>query len=294
MNKFIKIVKRNIRRTPYQALAASMVMFLTFLTLLVFMVLSIGSARILQYYESKPQAIAIFKDNTTQTDVKAIQDALMQTGKVTTTRYVSHEEALQIYKDRNKNDPKLLELVTANILPTSLEVSTTSPQDLTLIAQMLRKEPVVDDIIVPEDVIQVLTKTTAVIRSVGSIVVGFLILFSILLLLMVIGFKIRIKRTEIEIMKLLGASSWFIRIPFILEGITYGVIGAFAAWVITYAVIWYFSPFLQFYLQGIPSTVISFPINPLLMLGLLFVALLIAVIIGALGSYGAVRRYLKI
>lgn len=287
--RVFKYVGKNIRRTPYQALAATMIMFLTFLTLLLFLIIALGSQKILQYYESKPQAIAFFKDNATQADVDAIKGALNQTGKVVDLRYVSKEEALQIYRDKNKDNPTLLELVTANILPSSLEISTVAPDDLKYVADILHKEPVVEEVVVPEDVIQTLTKATGIIRWVGGASVGFLIGFSLLVILMIIGFKIRIKRNEIEIMRLLGASTWFVRAPFLWEGITYAVMGAGFAWIATYAVIWYFTPFIQPSLAEISLL----PISPLLMLELLAVALMVAVIIGFVGSYSAVRRYLK-
>lgn len=267
-----------------------MVMFLTFLTLLLFLSLAAGSQKILKYYESKPQAIAFFKDNTSNSDVKAIENALTQTGKVTGLKYISKEEALKIYKDRNKDNPALLELVTANILPSSLEVSTVTPNDLSLIAEVLKKEPVIDQVIYPEDVIQSLTKATSIIRGVGAGAVAFLIAFAFLVIVMIIGFKIRIRRNEIEIMKLLGASNWFIRAPFILEGIIYGVVGGILAWAVTWAVLWYITPFVQPSLAEIQL----FPISPLFMLLLLLVATTVALIIGGLGSFGAVRRYLKL
>jgi len=282
-------VGKNIRRTPYQALAATMIMFLTFLTLLLFMLIALGSQRILQYYESKPQAIAFFKDNATQVDVEAIKGALNQTGKVTELRYVSKDEALQIYRDKNKDNPTLLELVTANILPSSLEISTVTPGDLKFVAQILQQEPVVEEVVVPEDVIQTLTKATGIIRWVGGVSVGFLVGFSILVILMIIGFKIRIKRNEIEIMRLLGASTWFIRAPFLWEGVVYAVMGATAAWICSYAIIWYFTPFIQPSLAEIEL----FPISPFIMIQLLLVALLSAIVVGFVGSFSAVRRYLK-
>lgn len=288
--KFAKLLQRNIRRTPYQALAASMVMFLTFFTLLLFLILAIGSQQILKYYESKPQTIAFFKDNTSESDISAIKNALNQTGMVTSLKYVSKEEALKIYQDRNKNNPTLLELVTANILPSSLEISTRDPKDLAPIAGILKKEPVVEEVVYPEDVVAALTKATNVVRIVGLVSVTFLTLFAFLVILMVIGFKIRLKRGEIETMRLLGASTWFIRAPFILEGIWYGVVGAFLSWILTYILLWYFTPFLQ----GALGEIKLLPVSWVLMMVLLLVALLAALLIGALGSYGAVRRYLKL
>lgn len=282
-------VGKNIRRTPYQAMAATMIMFLTFLTLLLFVLIAVGSQKILQYYESKPQAIAFFKDNATREDVSAIEGALKQTGKVKDLRYISKDEALQIYRDRNKNNPTLLELVTANILPSSLEISTQTPADLTTVAEILKQEPVVEEVVVPEDVIQTLTRATGIIRWVGGVSVGFLTGFSILVILMIIGFKIRIKRNEIEIMRLLGASTWFVRAPFIWEGITYALVGAVSAWITTYILTWYFTPFLQPSLAEIEL----FPVSPIIMLELLGIGIISAFFIGFIGSFSAVRRYLK-
>ncbi len=290
MSRAIEFARRNIRRTPFQAIAASMVMFLTFLALMTFIILAAGSQAALRYFESKPQVIAFFKEGTTAQDIQAIKNALRQETRVTNTKFISKEDALQIYREKNKNDPALLELVTANILPASLEISTQSPNDLAPIAEILKREPVVSDVIVPEDVVKTLTSVTKMIRIIGGSTVIFLMLFSTLVIVMIIGFKIRLKRNEIEIMRLLGASPSFIRNPFILEGIFYGAAGALLSWVITYAVLWYFTPFLQGYLGEVKFL----PINPLFMLTLLGSSLLLACFVGGIGSISAVRRYLKI
>lgn len=290
MNKSIQYAKRNIRRTPFQAAAAVMVMFLTFFSLLTFIQMAAGSQATLRYFESKPQVIAFFKEGTTDQDIQAIENALLQESRITNTKYVSKEDALHIYRDKNKNDPALLELVTANILPASLEVSTQSPEDLAPIADILKDEPVVSEVIVPEDVIATLTSLTWIIRVVGLATVGFLMIFALLVIIMIIGFKIRLKRGEIEIMRLLGASPSFIRNPFILEGIFYGVAGAISAWIVSWGLLWYFTPFLQGYLGEIKLL----PPDPLFMLILLVSVVIIALTIGGLGSFGAVKRYLKI
>ncbi|EKD89978.1 MAG: hypothetical protein ACD_32C00109G0020 [uncultured bacterium] len=290
MNRAIEFTRRNIRRTPFQALAASMVMFLTFLALQIFVIMAAGSQEALRYFESKPQVIAFFKEGTTNQDVSLIETALHQETRVTSTQFVSKEAALEIYRERNKNDPALLELVTANILPASLEISTQTPQDLQPIAEILKREPVISEVIVPQDVVQTLTSFTKVIRVTGGTIVGFLMVFATLVILMIIGFKIRLKRNEIEIMRLLGASPNFIRTPFILEGIFYGVTGAILTWAITYAGLWYFQPFLQGYIGEVKFL----PVNPLFMMALLGGSLILACFVGGIGSFAAVRRYLKI
>lgn len=290
MSRAISFAKRNIRRTPFQAIAASMIMFLTFLSLLTFILLAAGSQTALKYFESKPQVIAFFKEGTTNQDISTIENALHQESRVTKTKYVSKENALQIYRDKNKSDPALLELVTANILPASLEISTQSPNDLTPIADILKKEPVISEVIVPEDVVQTLTSLTRIIRLVGLSTVGFLMTFSVLIIIMIIGFKIRLRRGEIEIMRLLGASPSFIRNPFIFEGIFYGLFGALVAWIVSYGLLWYFTPFLQGYLGEVKLL----PVSPIFMLMLLGGVMIVALVIGGLGSMAAVRRYLKI
>ncbi len=290
MSRAIEFSRKNIRRTPFQAIAASMIMLLTFLALQIFVILAAGSQSSLRYFESKPQVIAFFKDGTTDQDVSAIENALHQETRVTNTKFVSKDMALKIYQEKNKNDPTLLELVTANILPASLEISTQTPQDLQPIAEILKREPVISEVIVPEDVVSTLTSVTRIIRFVGGGTVGFLMVFSTLVIVMIIGFKIRLKRTEIEIMRLLGASPSFVRNPFILEGMFYGIAGAILAWIISYSLLWYFTPFLQGYLGEVKLL----PVNPLFMLTLLGGSLLVACLVGAIGSFAAVRRYLKI
>lgn len=290
VSRTLSYVRKNIRRTPYQAFAACMVMFLTFFVLSVFALLALGSQKILTYYEQKPQAIAFFKDNTSDADIEAIKNALVGTGKVTDIKYVSKEQALEIYKERNKNQPLLLELVTANILPASLEISTAKPDDLGPIVEIIKIEPVIEEVVYPEDVVQTLSKAARLIRIVGIAAVSFLLTFSLLAILMIIGFKIRVQREEIETMKLLGASKWFIRTPYILEGIFYGLSGVILAWSSSYVIMWYITPFLQSKLGELQIL----PLSLSTMLALLGVEIIIAIIVGGFGSFGAVRRYLKL
>lgn len=290
MSRSVEFTKRNIRRTPFQAIAASMVMFLTFFALLTFLILGAGSEQTLKFFESKPQAIAFFKEGTTPEDVAAIENALKGESRVSATKFVSKDMALKKYQEANKDQPLLTELVNESILPASLEISTRSPEDLPAIADLLAQEPVVEQVFLPKDVIKNLTSVSGIIRAVGIAVVSFLLIFSTLVIVMIIGFKIRIRRTEIEIMRLLGASPSFIRNPFILEGIFYGVAGAISAWILSWALLWYFTPFLQGYLGEVKLL----PVDPLFMLILLAASVFLAIIVGGLGSISAVRRYLKI
>ncbi|MCX6726028.1 MAG: permease-like cell division protein FtsX [Candidatus Shapirobacteria bacterium] len=114
----------HMRRSPYQSLAAVLIMFLTFFISTVFVLTAGGFQIVLHYFETRPQVTAFLKDETTSSQIDFLQAELAQTGKVKETKYISKEEALVIYKEQNKNDPLLLEMVTASILPASIEVST--------------------------------------------------------------------------------------------------------------------------------------------------------------------------
>src|SRR5258708_30195479 len=114
-----KTAWHHIRRSPYQALAAIMIMMVTFLAVSVFAILIIGSSKIITYFESKPQVTAFFKDDAKQTDIDGLKGQLSSSGKIASIKFVSKDDALKIYKEQNKNDPLLLDLVTSDILPAS-------------------------------------------------------------------------------------------------------------------------------------------------------------------------------
>lgn len=289
MKQILRITWTHIRRSPYQSLAAVLIMLLTFLIISVFTFLIAGSQAILNYFETRPQVTAFFEDQVTLGQIDLLKAKLAETGKVKEMIYVSKEEALAIYREQNKDDPLLLEMVTANILPASLEVSTLNITYLGEIAEILRQEPGVEEVIFQQDVVEALQKWTTNIRLIG---IGLAIAFSLaglLIILVIIGMKVALRRSEIEIMELIGASRGFIRAPFLLEGIFYGIFGALIAWIISYVLLLYATPFLLDFLAGIPIL----PVPVFFMLAVLGGELLLGIIIGTLGSFIAVRRYLK-
>lgn len=287
--KTIKTSWKQIRRTPYQALTAVFIMMLTFLSISVFSFLVFGSSVVIKYFESKPQVTAFFKDEAKQSDIDQLSSNLKQTGKISKIRYVSKQEALQIYKEQNKNDPLLLDLVTADILPASLEISTEKIEDLGTVSDALKSSPYVSEVVYQKDIVSTLSKWTTAIRLIGTTVIVTLALVSIFIMMMVIGFKVSQKRDEIEIMRLLSATNWYIRTPFMLEGIFYGGIGTFLGWIVASAGLLYATPYLESFLKGIPLL----PVSPIFLLGLLLAELIIAIGLGIIASSLAVLRYLK-
>lgn len=287
--KTIKTSWKQIRRTPYQALTAIFIMMLTFVSISVFSFLVFGSSVVIRYFESKPQVTAFFKDEATQTNIDQLEANLKRSGKISKVKFISKKEALEIYKEQNKNDPLLLDLVTEDILPASLEISTEKIDDLGPVSEELKASPYVSEVIYQKDIVQTLSKWTNAIRIIGTTIIVTLAMVSIFIMMMVIGFKVSQKRDEIEIMRLLSATNWYIRTPFMLEGIFYGAVGTVLGWLIATGGLLYVTPYLETFLKGIPLL----PATPLFLFGLLFSELLIAIGLGIIASFLAVLRYLK-
>ncbi len=287
--KFIGTAWRNIRRSPYQAVAAIFVMMLTFLAFSVFALIIFASSGIVNYFESKPQVTAFFRDGAKQGDIEDLSKTFKESDLVSGVKFVSKDEALNIYKEQNKNDPLLLDLVTAEILPASLEISTHKIEDLSLISDTLKKSTIVQEVVFQKDVVSTLTAWTSALRKIGFSVVVILALVSTFIMVTIIGIKISQKRADIETMRLIGAGSWYIRWPFIIEGVFYGLFGAFIGWLVSVGTLLYVTPYLSSFLRGIPI----FPISPVFLLELLGLEVLVAIILGAFSSYLAVLRYLK-
>lgn len=280
---------KHIRRSPYQALSAVMIMTFTFFMAAIFLLLATGSFVILNFFEAKPQITTFFKDKTKPETITRIKKVLENSGKISIIKSVSKEEALAIYKEQNKNDPLLLEMVTADILPASLEISAKNITDLKEIYNLVKKEESIEEVVYQKDIIDNLTKWTNGLRRIGLGIVIFLIIDSVLIILTIIGMKIALRKEEIEILKLLGASNWYVSLPFIIEGVIYGLLGAFFGWGVTYIAIWQATPLLQSFLLNTPL----YPIPYYVMLIILALLFLTGFIIGVVGSIFALRRYLK-
>lgn len=265
-------------------------MLLTMFAASIFLVAAYGSSVILNYFESKPQITVFFKDEVKKEEIDLLENKLNKTEEVSSLKYVSKEEALAIYKEQNKDDPLLLELVTANILPASLEVSAKDAKYLGELNNIIKNEKIgIDEVIYQKDIIDSLISWTNAIRTIGVVLVGFLTATSLLIILMVVGLKIGQKKEEIEILRLVGASNWYIRKPFIFEGAFYGLIGSSLAWLISYGLILYATPYLSSFLSGIPLL----PLAPILMIKFLGIEILTGMSVGIVGSLLAVWRYLR-
>jgi len=289
MNTIKKTLKL-LRRSPYQALAAALAMTLTFFVASVFVVLVIGGQLVLNYIEQRPQVIAFFKDDTKEPQIKEIIQQVESTGLTKQVKYVTKEEALAIYRERNKDEPLLLESVSADFLPASIDISVKKAQDISKITDTVKNRPEVEKVITPENLVQQLVKWTKTIRLGGIVFVSALMSISFLIIIMVIGMRIALRRDEISIMSLVGATKWYISRPFFIEGALYGILGSTIATFLVYIFLLFYSPSIQDFLGPIQV----FPISPFFFIYLWVGEVLTAATIGVIGAAIALYRYLKI
>lgn len=281
---------KHIRRSPYQALGAIFVMTQTFFVISVFTFIFFGSFIVIRYFESLPQLRAFFRDEAKQEEIQNLAAEVQNTGKVAQMKYVNKDEAFKRYKQLFKDDPLMLELVTPEILPASFEITTVNLSDQAELASLLKKSSIVQEVDFPKDAVEGFARLTNTLRQLGAVMSIVLALDSIFLIMLIISMKISQKREEIEILKLLSATNWYVRWPFVLEGMFYGVTGAVIGWVIASAGLLYLTPFLK---SQLPAGIPLFPVSPFFLLGVLGVELIVAMLLGIFSSILAALRYLK-
>jgi len=219
----MKEIWTSIRRTPYQSLSAFLILFFTlFLTLILFVSLTFLYGT-LNYLETKPQVTVYFQNKTVENHIFKVRDELMSSGKVLNIKYISKNEAFNIYKQLNKDNPLLLEMVSADILPPSLEIYAKKPIFLPEIAEYLKKQGDIDEVQYEKDIIDKLLVLTNTIRKSALIFFSYLIIMSIIVLTTMILFKIALKESEITLLKLIGATNFYIRKPYVLESLFLGI-----------------------------------------------------------------------
>jgi len=285
--KKLRLVGKHIRRSPYQSIAAVVMTTITFFIVSVFTLSALGAHSLLAYFESRPQVTAFFTDEATDSQIDTLKREIEQSISVDATRYISKDQALEIYRDQNADNPLLLEMVTADILPASLEVSAKSVTDLERVAELMQGRDYIEEVVFQKDVIDTLKNWVNGVRLGGLALSGLLMFASLTTIIIILGLKFTARKAEINTLSLLGASPWYIRSPFVIEGIIYALLGAILGWSLTYLALLYVTPNLVEFLQGIPLL----PVSYLVMLAILGGELVLSVILGSLASLIATRRY---
>jgi cell division transport system permease protein len=247
----LKYSLRHIRRTPYQTFSAILMMTITFFMVSVFVLIAFISSSIFKHFETKPQVLAFYPNDTPESEILDIKKQLESTKLSKEVKYISSEQAAEEFKKDTKDIGDTVDLASEKILPPSLEISAWSLADLQTIKSIVEKKEGVKVIYV-EEIVQRLSTWLNGLRTGGIVLLTLLIVESILVIWTIIGMRISQRKHEIEIMRLLGATTWYIRSPFIFEGILYGFIGGLIGVVITIALLFYALPGITAFLTGVP------------------------------------------
>ena len=218
-------------RNALMSIAATATMVLMLLLLAGFFIIQAGLLAGLQFTEQKVQVVAYLQPNVTDGQIAAMQVRLKAMPEVASADYVSREQALADFRVSMKAQGRedLTRYLDSNPLYASLEVKLVDPAAISIVAQALRDEPLVRNVINIEDLVQRVLTVTSILRTGGTVlllVVGIIALF---IIVNTIRLAVVARAEEIEIMRLVGASDAFIRWPFVFEGAFVGFLGAIIA-----------------------------------------------------------------
>jgi len=242
MGKFSYVLKNtilNMRRTPLLVFATIIAVlvssFLVFTTLSARSIVQNNTLR----WQSGIHVVVFLDDRVTTTAHKQLQESLESYPEVRIVDYFSKPEAKEEFQTLFKDQPELLAEVDFEILPSSLRINLNNPSDYTLITERLEGNPAVKEIRSSGEAIErllSLTDTLVISASAFAMLIGFAAFILIINTLRLAAYS---KRKEIKIMRLLGASSTYIRLPFILEAVVESLIGTSIAVGFGWAVIEY-------------------------------------------------------
>ncbi len=253
IKRILKLGLMNFWRNRWLSLASSLMIMLTLLTMGIFTLLNVFANSAADGIKDKIDLSVYFYDNASETQIQELQYQLANRPDVTRVKYISKDEAFQQWQDRALN-LKVKDLITKdeNPLPRSLQVKATDPEELETIAGFISSDtykPYIREVSYQKTkaTIDKLIRLTYMIRRIGIALTIFLLLISLVVILNTMRLTIFTRRDEIEVMRLVGANNMFIRLPFSLEAVLYGVIGTLLAYSVVVALMTYFGPRLAGY-----------------------------------------------
>jgi len=247
----------SLRRAPYQSLAVFLSLFLTlFLSLLLIFCLNFLYG-LLGYVESRPQVTIYFQNEASEASILKVKNDLEKSGKVESVKYMSKNDAFSLYKQLNKDNPLLLEMVTPDILPASLEIFAKKPAYLPEIANFLNTVTGKDEVNFQKNIVDKLLSLTSIVRVMSLAFFIFLMGTTIIILITITHFKVALKKEEIELLRLMGATVGYVRKPFMDQALFLGFISSTIVYGIFGGILFFFYPSIQGYLSGITSLFID-------------------------------------
>ena len=226
---FFRETASGLRRNGLIAFAAVSSVFVSLFLLGAALLVGRQVGIIVDYSTAKVEVSVFLKDSATAPQIEHLRTTLNDIPEVDTIDFESRAEAYARFKEIFANQPALVENVPPDAMPQSFRVKLADPEKFEVVAARLAGQPGIDKVVDQREILKRLFAVTNVLQ-VGAFAAAVIMLISAAAL---IGNTVRMavfaRRKEIGIMKLVGATNWFIRVPFLIEGIVQGLFGAVAA-----------------------------------------------------------------
>lgn len=286
---FIREAVLSLIRNAWMTVASIGTVTVALLILGTFMILAVNLDHMAATVESQVEITAYLDDGLQDKEITDIGKKISAIAGIDQVKYVSKGEALKRLGDRLGDQKSLLEgYENDNPLRNSFEIRSQKAEDVTKVAQATEKVKGVAEVKYGREIVDKLLKFTRVVRIVGIALMVALAVAALFIIANTIRLTVYARRREISIMKFVGGTDWFIRWPFVIEGLFLGVIGSsVAAMVLVYL-----------YRAILRNVEINLPILPLVganpLLGNLVKLLLTTGgLIGMVGSTISLRKFLK-
>ncbi len=300
--RVIKTGLVNFIRNAWLAVAAIAVMVITLTIVLFSVIASATFQNTIQQITDKIDISVFLVDTVTDDQKKQLISQLEAQSNVKSVEYISKDDALDRYKEQNKDNLDLLLAIsqTDNPLPASLQIKPVDPNKLQEIRDFLEKPEVLalqsDKTNYSGDrkeAIDKITGATSFLRQAGIVGIVVFAVISVLIIFNTIRMAIFNRREELNIMRLLGASTWYIRGPFVVETVLYGIISAILS--VTICNILFNIQANAFNANSLGLLDIGFASKYFAenFWKILGIQLTLGILIGAVSSIIATRRYLK-
>jgi cell division transport system permease protein len=282
---FVKEAATNLRRNKLMTVAAVLTAGVSLLLLGGVFTLGDFVSTFTRDIESQVEVQVFLTDNIAASQKEDIRSTLGDLEVVKKVTYVDKEQAYQEFKRLYQDQPALWENIDPNVLPASFRVELSDPKRVDVIRSKLTRNPAVEDIVDQRETVSRIVRVTSLLRTFSFFMIVVLLAAAVLLISNTTQLAIYARRREIEIMKLVGATNWFVRLPFMLEGIAAGVAGAAIALVLVGVI-------KTLARRVLPPWIPTIALHGVAR-GQIIWLVLIGIIVGALGSAVAVRRFLE-
>ena len=296
--RIIKFALQDIFRNISLSLMTVLILVLMLLSVNTLLVINVFTNKATDLVKDQIDVSVYFDKNTSEDKINEIREYLSQFPEVENITYKSPQDNLEDFKQEHKENEKIvksLEELENNPLGATMILETREPQDYQKIVKAL-DVPEYEDVIEAKtfaDTEKAIQRIEAITQQVEKFSLGLSVLFAIIAFIIIfntIRVAIYTQRTEISIKKLVGATNWFVRGPYILEGIIFSALSVAITAGLVYFAVQFIDPYIEIILQTPGLLTNYFSSNIMLLLGIQFGAVLLLTWISSLF---AMRRHLR-